>query len=377
VNGRFQTAFGSNENFWPQTGETVHLLNAYAELNRKTFRLRLGRDYTVSGLGFYGWDGGSALVRLKPWFTQLELYGGRALARGIPVPVTSSAFDGLGDLKPVDDNWLIGFRASARPSPTSAIELIYQRQFTGQSDYIAQERLGLEASWFATPALSLLGHADYDVAYGEWGKAGLKAGYQINPMFYVEGGYIRYRPVFSTQEIWYAFSPVAYNGWNASAGIRALPNLNFKLWIEQRKYEETGAEVSFFTTTDDDWRMGIRGTWGLNEQWELDGGYWRNHGFGAALNSGDLRVGFKAHDQLSLGARFSAWQQLEEFRVTEGRVWGLGLDLRWRTRQGTVWFSVDRYDHDNRGDGAIKDWSQWRSAMGFSYYLGSEPGRSP
>ena len=43
----------------------------------------------------------------------------------------------------------------------------------------------------------------------------------------------------------------------------------------------------------------------------------------------------------------------------------------------TVWFSVDRYDHDNRGDGAVQDWNQWRSALGFSYYLGSEPGRTP
>ena len=54
-----------------------------------------------------------------------------------------------------------------------------------------------------------------------------------------------------------------------------------------------------------------------------------------------------------------------------------GLDARWRTREGTIWFSVDRYDQNNRGDGAIQDWSQWRSALGFSYYLGSEPGRTP
>lgn len=376
VNTRFQTAFGADDNYWPIQPE-IGLLNAYAELNRKDYRFRLGRDYNISSFGFYGYDGGSALVRFTPWSTQLELYGGRALARGLPVPVNSSIFDPLGELKPQDDNWLIGFRAAARPTSSASLELNYQRQYTGNGGDAAREQLGLEGSWYVTPAVSLLGHADYDMAYGEFGKAGLKAGWQINPMFYVEGGYLRYRPVFSTQQIWYAFSPVAYNGWNVSAGVLALPNLSFKVWLEQRKYEETGAEVSYFTTTDDDWRMGIRGTWAVNEQWELDGGYWRNHGFGAALNSGDLRVGYQAHEQLSLGARFSAWQQLEEFRVSEGRVWSVGIDARWRTQQGTVWFSIDRYDHDNRGDAAIQDWSQWRSALGFSYYLGSEPGRTP
>jgi hypothetical protein len=376
ANTRFQTAFGADENFWPVEPE-VAVLNAYAELNRRQYRFRLGRDYTVNGLGFFGYDGGSALVRFNPWWTQVELYGGRALARGIPVPINSSIFDPLGDLKPSDNGWLIGLRASARPSTSSSLQVVYQRQYTGQSDYIATERIGFEGSWYVIPAVSLLGHADYDLAYGDWGKAGLRAGWQINPMFYAEGGYLRYRPVFSLQEIWYAFSPVAYNGWNLSTAIRPLPNLSFKLWLERRQYEETDAEVAFFTTTDRDYRFGIRGTWVLNEMWSFDGGYWRNHGFGAALNSGDLRVAMKPHDQLTLGGRFSAWQQLEEFRLNQGRVWGLGLDLRWRTRQGTVWFSVDRYDHDNRGDQAIQDWSQWRSAVGFSYYLGSEPGRTP
>jgi hypothetical protein len=75
--------------------------------------------------------------------------------------------------------------------------------------------------------------------------------------------------------------------------------------------------------------------------------------------------------------RFTAFQQLEEFRIDEGRVWGAGADVRWRTRGGTVWFSFDNYEHDRRNNADLSDWSQQRAALGFSYYVGSEPGRTP
>jgi hypothetical protein len=205
-------------------------------------------------------------------------------------------------------------------------------------------------------------------------------------MLFLQGKYIRYRPTFSLFTIWEAFSPVAYNGWNVSVGLPVRNDLDFNLWVERRKYEETGASTSILPTTDRDWRVGGRVGWrpqAFGVLWDIDGGYWINSGFGAALHSGDLRIGLRPHEQLSVGLRFSAFQQLEEFRVGEGRVWGLGGDVRWRTQAGTVWFSADRYDHDRRinkditDDPLRPDWSQWRAAFGFSYYVGSEPGRAP
>lgn len=377
VNSRWQTDFGGDE-FWPQSNETVQLLNAYAELNRRHWRVRLGRDYKLSGLGFYGYDGGSLLLRATPLQARLELYGGWGLARGIPVPVTADIFDDLGVPEPDGRTYLFGVQGSARPTHNSSLSVIYQREITGgDRNDIATERLAFEGTWSPIPEVSLQGHADYDLAAGWLGKTGLQAGWQVTPKAYVEGGYLRYRPVFSLQTIWVAFSPVAYNGWNLSGSYRALPNLRFKAWVERRVYEDTEAESPFMVTNDSEVRYGLRGNWDLTDRWELDGGYWRSHGFGALLNSGDLRVGFQPWDRLALGARFSAWQQLQEFRVNEGRVYGIGIDARWRTTAGTVWWSIDRYDHDNRGDAAIRDYSQWRSALGFSYYLGSEPGRAP
>jgi len=381
VNTRMMWNFGGNRDFWPLVNQNFQLLNAYAELNRKLFRFRVGRDYQISGLGFHGYDGGSALFRINPARIELEAYGGWGLARGVPVPVNSSLFDPLGVFKPQDRNYLWGVRGSARPSNNSAIEVIYQREMPTNRAGIATERLAFEGSWYPIPVVSLLGHADYDIATGLWGKAGLTAGWEANRLLYLEGSLFRYRPVFSLQEIWVAFSPVAYNAWNASVGLRPLHNLWFKLWGERRQYGETEANVPFYATTDRDWRAGVKAGWSIAEfagiPWDIEGGYWINWGFGAALSSGDLRVGIRPHEQLSLGLRFVAWQQLYEFRIDDGRVWGVGADVRWRTRPGTVWLSIDGYDHHQEANAALVDWTQWRGAIGFSYYLGSEPGRAP
>ena len=381
VNTRFMWNFGGTPDFWPLVNQNFQLLNAYLELNREVFRIRVGRDYNVSGLGFYGYDGGSALFRIKPARIELEAYGGWGLARGVPFPVNSSLFDPLGTFKPQDRNYLWGVRGSARPSVNSAIEFIYQRELPTTRSGIASERLAFEGSWYPIPAVSLLAHADYDIATGLWGKAGVTAGWEAHRMLYLEGGLFRYRPVFSLQEIWVAFSPVAYNAWNLSLGFKPLYNVWFKLWGERRQYGETQAEVSYFATTDRDWRVGAKAGWNIREfmgvPWDIEGGYWINYGFGAALSSGDLRVGIRPHEQLSLGLRFAAWQQLYEFRIDDGRVWGLGGDIRWRTRGGTIWFSMDGYDHHQANNAALVDWTQFRGALGFSYYLGSEPGRAP
>jgi hypothetical protein len=380
VSARFRTDFGSEE-FWPRVDDNFDLLAGYLELNRRRFRVRVGRDYEVSGLGFYGYDGGSLLYRVPTGRIELEAYAGWGLARGVPEPIDSDAFASLGRFQPQERNYLFGFRGSAHPTATSSLEAIYQREIPTDRSGIATERLALEAVYYPIPDVSLQGHADYDIAAGWWGKAGLKTGWRASRRVYLELGYLRYRPVFSLQTIWLAFSPVAYNGWNLSAALGPVRNVSLRLWAERRQYGETDAEVPFFPVTDRDWRVGGRFTWRPGRvrgvDWDIGGGYWINWGFGATLNSGDVRIAVNPRERLSLGLRLSAFQQLEEFRVSEGRVWGLGGDVRWRTPTGTLWFSLDSYDHNRRNDAALADWTQWRSTLGFSYYLGSEPGRAP
>ncbi len=379
VSTRFRTDFGSDD-FWPRTDDNFDLLAAFLELDRSYFRARVGRDYKVSGLGFYGYDGGSLLLRYPRARIEGELYAGWGLERGVPEPIDGDAFASLGLFQPLERNYLFGFRGSARPTRSSSISAVYQREIPTDRSGISSERLGFEASYNPSPEVSLLGHADYDLATGWWGKAGATVGWKATPRVYVEGRLFRYRPIFSLQTIWVAFSPVAYTGWGLATAVQPRSDLSVRFEVERRAYGDTEAESPLLvTTTDRDWRLGgyasWRPIWGV--RWDIDAGYWFNWGFGAALNSFNVRVAARPRDRLSVGARFSAFQQLEEFRVTEGRVWSLGGDARWRMQTGTVWFSVDRFDHDRREDAAQTDWTQWRSALGFSYYLGSEPGRLP
>ncbi len=382
ANTRFRGALGDSEQkFWPRTEDDhFDLFAAYLELNRPTWRVRLGRDYQTSGLGWYGYDGGSVLWRYRPVGLELEAYGGWGLERGLPERVTASALESLGDFQPVDDNYLFGFRGSARPVDGLTSEIIYQREIETDGSGISSERIGFEAA-YVTPSrrLRLDGHVDYDLAAGWWGKAGAKVGWTPNDLLYLEGRYLRYRPVFSLQTIWVAFTPVAYNGYGMALGIRPGYNLDIRLDAEKRMYDDSGAQVSFYETTDNSYRAGIWASWRppMLTQWNVQGSYWLNWGFGSAISAGDLRVDYLAMPDLTLGARFSAFVQEWEFRIGEGQSWSLGLDARWRTRMGTLWAGVERYHNDRKEDAAqSEDWTQWRAVFGLSYYLGSEPGRT-
>lgn len=372
--GRIRTAIGGDE-FWPRTDDNFDLLAGYAELRRDRFRIRIGRDYQISGLGFYGYDGGSAVVRFEPAEIELEAYGGWGLARGLPEPVNSDALASLEEFQPQDRNLLFGFRASARPVVGASFEAIYQREIETDRSGIATERIGLEGSYAPSDRIWFRGHADYDLATDWWGKAGATVGFSPAGPLYVEGRLFRYRPVFSLQTIWAAFTPTPYTGWGITVGYQPYRDLSIRVEGERRAYGETEAEVPFFVVTDRTWRAGTSAQWQVGERWSLQAGYWLNWGFGAGLSAGELRAEIRPRDRLTLGARVSAFQQLEEFRVGEGRVWSLGADARWITDFATFWGALDRYRHDRRGDATAIDWTQVRGSLGVALYLGSEPGR--
>lgn len=374
-NVRLRAALG-DEQFWPRSDDHFDLFAGYLELERQRFRVRLGRDYQMSGLGYYGYDGGSAVIRLPPARVEIEAYGGWGLARGLAEPVTSAALASLEEFQPRDRNLLFGFRGSARPIRGAAVEAIYQREIATDRAVLASERVAVDASYFPLRTLSVRGHADYDLATGWWGKAGARVGWAVLPEIYVEGRVVRYRPVFSLQTIWAVFSPTPYTGWGAALGINPMEGLSLRLDGERRDYGETDAAVPFQVTTDRVWRAGASGRWQPVDRWDVSGGYWLNFSPGAALSAGDFQLNVHPTSDLSVGARFSAFQQLGEFRVGEGRVWSLGGDIQYRSPLGTVRGSLDRYEHDRRGGGATQlDWTQWRGSFGLAFYVGSEPGR--
>jgi hypothetical protein len=315
------------------------------------------------------------VLRLLEKRVRLEAYGGWGLERGLPEPVTSDALASLEEFQPRDRNLLFGFRGSTRPWPGASFEAIYQREIETDRSGIASERVAVDGAYSPASGVWLSGHADYDLATGWWGKAGTTVAWSPRPALYVEGRLFRYRPVFSLQTIWAAFSPTPYSGWGLAVAVRPARDLSLRIEGERRAYGETDAEVPFHVTTDRAWRAGARAQWQPTDRLDIAGGYWLNFSFGAGLSAGEARVRFRPADGWRIGVRTSAFQQLEEFRVGEGRVWSLGGDVEWRMETATLWLSVDRYRHDRRDAEAVDpDWTQTRAAAGLALYLGSEPG---
>jgi hypothetical protein len=373
VNTRLRAALG-NEEFWPRADDHFDLLNGYVELRRARYRVRVGRDYQVTGLGYYGYDGGSVQLRFgSTKAVEFEAYGGWGLERGIPETATSKALASLEEFQAQERNLLLGFRASARPARGTSIEAVYQREIDTSWENIASERVGVDATYYPSAKVSFQGHADYDLATGWWGKAGATVGWSPASRVYVEGRVFRYRPVFSLQTIWVVFTPVPYTGYGATVGLRPLSNLSMRLSGERHDY----AEVLSQSVTDRTWRASTGVTWQPKDKWSVDGTFTLNYTAGSALNAGDLRVSYRHSDNLTLGASTSAFQQVGEYRVGDGRVFSGGANFRWRRDLATVWGSIDWYRHDRRNvDVPQPDWSQTRASLGLTFYVGSEPGRA-
>jgi len=382
ASARFRSAFGSGgEQFWPRTDEDFELVAAYAELNRPMFRVRLGRDYQVSGLGFYGYDGGSLRFRYRPARLEAEAYGGWGLERGLPLRLTADALESLGEFQPQEDNYLFGLRGSFGPYEGVSAAASYQREILTDPKVISSERLGFEASYRSPDSRWLIeGSADYDMATGWWGKGNARVGWWADRLVYLEGRLFRYRPIFSLQTIWVAFSPVSYWGWGVAAGLGPYKDVQVRLELDRRDYGDTEAESDvgpFFATTDRLWRGRAWARWQPKVKWGLEGSYWLEWGVGSAISAGNLKFDYLLTPDLSLGARVGAYDQSWEFRMGDSMIWNVGVDARWRTRIGTVWGAVDGYRHDRKDDAAFDDWTQLRAVLGISYYLGSEPGRTP
>ncbi|UCF19092.1 MAG: hypothetical protein JSU87_14360 [Gemmatimonadota bacterium] len=376
---RFRGALGtSSDKFWPRTEDNFDLLAGYAELNRNSFRIRLGRDWMAGGLGWYGYDGGSVLYRYRPARLELEAYGGWGLERGLPERVTSSSLETLGNFQPIKDNYLYGFRGSFGPLSGVSAQAIYQREILTDRSGISSERVGVEANYRTADNRWLVeGHADYDLAAGWWGKAGAKVGLWANTQVYFEGRFFRYRPVFSLQTIWVAFSPVGYTGWGGAVGLGPFENVTARLEVERRSYDDTEADVNFYDTTDRTWTARATARWQSRGKLDVQGAYWIDWGYGSGESAGNLRLGYEVNPDLSVGLKGGALQQIWEYRIGEGWIYNIGADARWRTPVGTLFGAVDGFKHNQKNNAAREDWTQWRAALGISYYLGSEPGRRP
>jgi hypothetical protein len=148
--------------------------------------------------------------------------------------------------------------------------------------------------------------------------------------------------------------------------------------VAWRRYEDTGALPTFGSFRSTGWRMNGSAEFRPATSWAVQARAGADVGFGAAGTDGSVRVERALEPGGHLAASVLAFQRLYEFRVTEGTVWGLGVDggvrlgARARASGGVAW-----YVHAVDDGGPDADWNQVRGSLTLEWVVGAEAGRAP
>lgn len=359
---------------WPRSDDGFEALLAYAQYVRSPFRIRLGRQRTISGLGFAGYDGASVLAGPLEGVT-VEAYGGRSLARGLNEP-RNEALRGIEDFVLDQEAWLVGAHVEAEPVPGTALSARYQREIWGDRSGLISERGSLNLHTDLLRPLRVDASADYDFGFGRWGKAHLSLGAPLlDDALMVEARLRRYLPYFELSTVWGFFSPVAYTEGEARVSWRPRPDLGLRILGSYRSYHDTDTDILFEPLEDSGWRLGTGADW-RRGPWRFDGRYTVELGPGAFLSMGDASVRWVSPDGLTVGLRGSAFQQIEEFRIGEGVVVGAGALAGWEIPGGGARLEggVDMYRHLWENRTVETDWDQMRAWSSIHVTLGRDPG---
>jgi len=358
---------------WPRSDDPFDAMLAYLELNRDSYRLRLGRMRTTGGLGFSGYDGASAWVRPLKWL-RAEAYGGRSLARGLYEP-RHEVFRAVEDFVIDENAYLIGGYAEVEPSPGNVVSVRYQREIWADNSGLISERAALDFRVRELAPVRISGSIDYDFAFDVLGKGHLTLGLPINDAMMLEVSGRRYRPYFELWTIWGFFDPVAYHEVDGRFSWTASPSFGFWVSGGYREYGDTDTQPFITPLESSTIRAATGLSWTPQDQWRVEASYRLERGVGATLSSIDARARWTPTDRLGLGVHGTAFQQIEEFRLGEANGLGGGVmfDFKLTNRLaldggGSVYQNV----LENR-DGR-PDWSQIRGWTAFRIDLGSEPG---
>lgn len=361
------------DSIWPQEADHLDVMSAYAELNRSRFRVRAGRQFMVSGLGYYNYDGGSARVRVGRGFS-VEGYGGRSLARGLNESLTSSALAAVEAFHPDKAAWLLGGRFSYRAGAGS-VSALYQREIRTDREGLYSERAALDGV-YRTGWGELEGSIEADLASRVVNDATIRVRYDPSSRISLAAFARQYVPFFELWTIWGAFDPVGFRetgltgSWHASGRLARIQTR-----FSYRRYPETHVDQVFGSYRDDGWRASVTGTLGLAPSWTAQGSYLVDIGFGAAKSQALLRVQRALHRGMYVAANATAFQTSYELRVPEGTVLGLGADAQMRlSTRSRVTALATWYRHTGRGQAPEPDWSQVRATVRLDWVIGPEPG---
>ena len=364
---------------WPGVDPVFQLLEGYAEYSARPATVRVGRTYTISRLGFTGFDGAKVNTRALGRSLTATLYGGWGLARGVALPLTSPALNPLDDASPRRRQAVSGATIAWSRSIVDA-RLVYEREWAGRSAIVA-ERVGLEAS-AATSGLLLAAGADYDLAAGFVGTVDAKVSY-TTPDGIVNGtlGIRRYRPHFDLWTIWGAFSPVPYRSMFTRAAFAPFEGLRFRGQGEVYEFDESDALTPLVTVETGGWRWSLGADYDIGSMWTATADYRREMGPGAASNGLSGSIQLHPTGRFAMAIQGGVLERPLEFRFNDTQLWMFGTNIDFApTPQVRLTASALRYaESRQRPDAAAFDWNQFRLALGITWLTGSNinPGNLP
>ena len=356
---------------WPRADDQFDALLGYAQLVRGRLTVRAGRQEIRSGLGFPSFDGASlswARPRLRA-----AAYGGRSLARGLREPV-NEALRGIEDFLPDQGVYLFGGSLQT-DLPTAAVTARYQGEILADRSGLASERASLDAST-AVAGARLLGSLDYDFAFARIGKGRLTLMAPLGSgRWIVEASARRYVPYFSLSTIWGFFEPVSYQEAEVRVGWSPRADLGLSASGGWRWYGDTGATVVLEPLQDEGRRAELDVTWRLAGAWAASMSYRLEWGPGGFLSSGSGAVRWGVSEDLSVSASVMSFQQIEEFRLSDGRALGGGVSVdAGLTERISLTGGLSALRHSDAGEGVASPWSQMRAWSSLRVRLGQDPG---
>lgn len=356
---------------WPRADDDFDALLAFAQLQRGPVRARVGRLDVSSGLGFTAFDGGHVAYTRGPAFA--ELYGGRSLARGLREP-QSEALRGLDGFLLDQSVMLFGGAVGGRAFDTQ-ITGRYQREILRDRSSLVSERASVD---FATtlPRVRLTGSLDYDFSFEQVGKAHLTASAPLlEGRWLVELTALRYVPYFDLSTIWGLFEPVSYSEVSARLGWSPGPALGAWVTGGRRTYADADATVILRPLRDTGWRADAGARWRATTVMSVDGRYQLEWGPGGFLSSADASVRYAPLEALTVSLTGMTFQQIEEYRLGEGRAFGGGASAEYRFGDRAVFaMGASLIRHRDGGNVFTSPWDQGRAWSSLRFELGSDPG---
>jgi len=356
---------------WPRSDDEFDVMLGYAQWVRGSTRMRLGRQELRTGLGFPAFDGAS--VGMTFGKVDIEGYGGRSLARGLREPA-NEALRGIEAFLPDAGALLVGASFHTRFFGT-AVTGRYHREILTDRSSLVSERGSVDVT-SVYPGFRVTAAVDYDFGTARVGKSHMTASFPLLAgRWLLEVTGRRYVPYFDLSTIWGFFRPVSYSEVEVRSAWSGGSNTTFFTSVGWRQYGDAEATVVLRPLQDHGWRGNLGLRWTVSPEWVIQTEYnldWLPGGFLSAL---DASARWAHSERLSLTAQFMSFQQIEEFRVGDGRAFGGGLNFD-LTVNDRVQLAGGGSVLKHRDGGSVIDspWNQARGWTSLRVAVGNDPG---